>query len=75
MAYRKRLREKFQNLQEIRRIARHRHIPKWVKNAGNRRREMRESAKRKEENRRKHSKPGTVPKKVEREKAVARVED
>jgi WD repeat and SOF domain-containing protein 1 len=73
MAYRKRLREKFQHMKDIRRIARHRHIPKWVKNAAERKRQMREGEKRREDNRRKHSKPGTVPKIVEREKVTRKV--
>lgn len=59
---------------EIRRIRRHRHIPKSVKKAGEIKREEIQSKKRKEENVRKHSKKGTMPRQSEREKMVLATE-
>jgi len=60
-AYREALKTKFQRLPEIRRIKRHVHVPKMIKSITNKRRIMREASQRKEENRRKHSKPGSNP--------------
>mmetsp|Transcript_28016 Transcript_28016/g.80780 ORF Transcript_28016/g.80780 Transcript_28016/m.80780 type:complete len:446 (-) Transcript_28016:231-1568(-) len=60
-AYREALKEKFQHLPEVKRIKRHKHVPKLVKSVSTKRRIMREARSRKEENRRKHSRPGTVP--------------
>jgi len=60
-AYREALKEKFARLPEIKRIKRHKHVPKMVKSITDKRRVMREAAQRKVENRRKHSKPGSVP--------------
>jgi len=61
IAYRTTLKEKFARLPEISRIARHKHTPKMVKTATVKRQVMREAKQRKEGNRRKHSKPGSVP--------------
>merc|ERR1712007_82474 len=61
-AYRESLKVKFQRLPEIARIKRHKHVPKMIKSITTKRGIMRDSRVRKEENRRKHSKPGTVPK-------------
>mmetsp|Transcript_23716 Transcript_23716/g.68564 ORF Transcript_23716/g.68564 Transcript_23716/m.68564 type:complete len:446 (+) Transcript_23716:76-1413(+) len=60
-AYREALKKKFQRLPEIRRIKRHKHVPRMIKSVTNKRRIMREARARKDNNRRKHSKPGTVP--------------
>lgn len=59
---------------EIRRIDRHRKVPKAIKNAGITKRTMINSRQRKEENMRKHSKEGAVPFKAERKKRVLAVE-
>ena len=59
---------------EIKRIARHRHVPKQVKKAGEIKGEEVRSAKRKEENERRHSKKGSVRRRGEREKMVLAVE-
>jgi WD repeat and SOF domain-containing protein 1 len=59
---------------EIRRIRRHRHVPKPVKKAGEIKGEEIKSLKRREENRRKHSKKGTMPRVSEREKMVLATE-
>mmetsp|Transcript_47975 Transcript_47975/g.98975 ORF Transcript_47975/g.98975 Transcript_47975/m.98975 type:complete len:447 (-) Transcript_47975:54-1394(-) len=59
-AYRETLKKKFARMPEIARIKRHRHVPKMIKSMGNKRRIMREAKQRKETNRKKHSKPGSV---------------
>jgi WD repeat and SOF domain-containing protein 1 len=61
VAYRDKLVEKFSRLPEIKRIKRYHHVPKFVKSLSEKRRVMRDARDRKNENRRKHSKPGTVP--------------
>lgn len=55
---------------EIKRIARHRHVPKAVKKAGEIKNEEIKAIKRREENRRKNSKKGTVTRRPEREKMI-----
>jgi DDB1- and CUL4-associated factor 13 len=61
---------RYAHMPEIRRIRRHRHIPKTVKKAGEIKGEELKSLKRKEENVRKHSKKGSKPRQSEREKMV-----
>jgi len=61
VAYREQLVTKFSRLPEIRRIKSFHHVPKFIKSMSGKRRVMREARARKEANRRKHSKPGTVP--------------
>jgi len=61
VAYREALKQKFQRLPEISRIKRHVHVPKVIKKITEKRRIMREARARKDENRRKHSKPGAHP--------------
>eukprot|EP00418_Pyrodinium_bahamense_P089406 CAMPEP_0179026594 /NCGR_PEP_ID=MMETSP0796-20121207/8595_1 /TAXON_ID=73915 /ORGANISM="Pyrodinium bahamense, Strain pbaha01" /LENGTH=426 /DNA_ID=CAMNT_0020722679 /DNA_START=201 /DNA_END=1481 /DNA_ORIENTATION=+ len=61
VAYREALKEKFQRLPEIRRIKQHKHVPKLIKSLTDKRRVMRQARIRKEENRRKHSRPGSIP--------------
>lgn len=68
--YNNKLKEKFGHHAQIKRISRHRHIPKHVYNASKEKRIMLESRKRKEANKRIHSKPGTVPYISEKEKHV-----
>ena len=53
---------------ELRRIKRHRHLPRSVKKAGEIKKEELKSIKRKEENRRKHSK--FVKRQSERDKVI-----
>lgn len=69
------LKEKYAIHPEIRRIARHRQVPKHIYNARDELRKIREKNKRKEANRRSHSKKGTVPFVSEREKHVVRHEN
>ncbi|KAK9882994.1 hypothetical protein WA026_001209 [Henosepilachna vigintioctopunctata] len=59
--YSESLKEKYASHPQIRRIKRHRQIPKHIFNAQNVLKAMRQKNKRKEANRRAHSKPGSVP--------------
>lgn len=68
--YAEKLKEKYSEHPQVARISRHRQIPKHVKNAQNEIRTIKESRKKKESNRRKHSKPGAVPYVPERERNV-----
>lgn len=67
-SYNEKLKERFQHHPQLRRIKRHRHVPKSVYKAAKEKRIMLASVRRKEENRREHSKPGTVPYVAERKK-------
>lgn len=64
--YGEKLKEKFAAHPQVKRIARHRHVPQVVYKATKELRIMKNSQKRKESNRRAHSKPGSVPHKPER---------
>ncbi len=68
--YNETLKEKFSHHPQIKRIAKHRHVPKHVLNSAREHKIIRESQKRKEANRRAHSKPGVVPHVSERDKHV-----
>ncbi|XP_054267725.1 DDB1- and CUL4-associated factor 13-like [Macrosteles quadrilineatus] len=68
--YNEALKKKFANHPQIRRIARHRQVPKHIYNAQREQRTIRDKTKRKEANRRTHSKPGTVPFVPERKKHI-----
>lgn len=65
---------RYSHMPEIRRIKRHRHLPKTVKKAGEIKGEELKSIKRKEENVRKHSKKGSMPRQSERVKMVLATE-
>jgi DDB1- and CUL4-associated factor 13 len=65
--------KRYAHMPEIRRIKRHRHLPKAVKKAGEIKGEELKSIKRKEENVRKHSK-GKMARRSEREKMVLGIE-
>mmetsp|Transcript_119991 Transcript_119991/g.340163 ORF Transcript_119991/g.340163 Transcript_119991/m.340163 type:complete len:445 (+) Transcript_119991:67-1401(+) len=60
-AYRETLKDKFRLLPEIKRIKRHKHVPKMIKSMSTTRRIIRESRQRKERNQRKHTAPGKMP--------------
>jgi DDB1- and CUL4-associated factor 13 len=62
--------ERYQHMPEIRRIKRHRHVPKVVKKAAEIKSEELKAIKRREENERKHSKKGLLKRKSEREKMI-----
>jgi len=66
------LRERYKHMPEIRRIARHRHVPKQVKKAGEIKGEELKSIKRREENERKHNKKDK--RRSDREKMVLATE-
>lgn len=65
---------RYSHMPEIKRIQRHRHIPKIVRKAGEIKGEELKSLKRKTENVRKHSKKGSMPRQSEREKMVLATE-
>ncbi|XP_065564270.1 DDB1- and CUL4-associated factor 13-like [Artemia franciscana] len=69
------LKEKFAAHPQIKRIARHRQVPRHVFNAKKELKAMVQSRARKEANRRAHSKPGTVPCVPERQKHVVREDE
>lgn len=54
---------------------RHRHVPKAIKKAAATKRVMLDSEKRRKDNKRKHSKPGTVPYKAERQKHIVQLQE
>ncbi|KAB0800733.1 hypothetical protein PPYR_06472 [Photinus pyralis] len=66
------LKEKYATHPQIRRIARHRQVPKHIYNAQNELRTIKQKIKRKEANRRTHSKKGEVPFVPERTKHIVK---
>lgn len=72
--YNETLKEKFAAHPQVKRIAKHRHVPKGVLNATKKHRIMRDKEIRKEHNRRVHSTPGTVPFVSEKSKHVLKEE-
>ncbi|RVE54745.1 hypothetical protein evm_000512 [Chilo suppressalis] len=73
--YSEALKEKFAHHPQIRRISRHRHVPKHIYNAKKELRTIKEKNKRKEANRRSHSKPGAVPYVSERNKHIVKEDE
>ena len=74
LEYDEALKERYKHMPEIRRIKRHRHVPRQVKKAGEIKGEELKAIKRKQENERKHSKKGSVKRRSEREKMVLATE-
>lgn len=70
--YSEALKEKYASHPEIKRIKRHRQVPKHIYNAQKEMRTIKDKEKRKEANRRKHSKRGEVPFVSERQKPIIR---
>lgn len=70
LEYNEALSERYAHMPEIRRIKRHRHVPKVIKKAGEIKSEELKSIKRREENERNHSKLQFQKRKAEREKVV-----
>lgn len=68
------LKERYKHMPEVRRIARHRHVPKQVKKAGEIKGEELSAIKRRDENERRHSRKGQVGRRAEREKMVLATE-
>ncbi|XP_010861793.1 DDB1- and CUL4-associated factor 13 isoform X1 [Bos indicus] len=71
--YNQKLKEKFQHHPHIKRISRHRHLPKSIYSQIQEQRIMKEARRRKELNRIKHSKPGSVQMVSEKKKHVVAV--
>ena len=65
---------RYAHMPEIRRIKRHRHLPKTIKKAGEIKGEEIKAIKRREENVRNHSKKGSMPRHSERQKMVLATE-
>ncbi|KAK0415723.1 hypothetical protein QR680_012085 [Steinernema hermaphroditum] len=70
MAYNERLRDNFKNHPEIRRIERHRQVPKYMHALKKEHTIIRQSQKRKQENRRRHAKEGEFEDVPVREKSI-----
>ncbi|KAI8867409.1 WD repeats and SOF1 domain containing-like protein [Ramicandelaber brevisporus] len=70
MEYNDKLKDRFKHMPEVRRITKHRHVPKSISKAASTKRTMINSQKAREENKRKHSKPGSVPYVPERNKNI-----
>lgn len=68
--YDEKLKKRYADMPEIRRISRHRHLPGYIKTADHIKTEETQSLKRREDNRRNHSTPGSVPYIPERSKPV-----
>ena len=66
--------ERYKHMPEIKRITRHRHIPKTVKKSGEIKNEELKAIKRRRENERKHSRLKEKPRRPEREKVILAVE-
>lgn len=69
------LKRKYGHFPEIKRIGRHRHLPKHIYHAAKEHRIIKDSQSRKEGNRRAHSKKGAVPYVAARQKPVRGLED
>ncbi|TVY90263.1 Protein sof1 [Lachnellula willkommii] len=74
LEYNEALSERYAHMPEIKRIKRHRHIPKVVKKAGEIKGEELKAIKRKQENERKHTKQQFKKRRNEREKMVLAAE-
>lgn len=68
--YREKLKKMYRDVPEIKRILRHRHLPKFLYRMKQRKQEMKESEFRKETNRMAHTRPENIKKVHEREKIV-----
>lgn len=74
LEYDQALKERWQHMPEIKRIARHRHVPQVIKKAGQIKSEELKAVKRREENERKNSRKGLKKRRSEREKMVVATE-
>jgi WD repeat and SOF domain-containing protein 1 len=70
LEYQDKLKERFKETADIKRIARHRHLPKAVLKASRLKGIIKASKQRKDSNVRKHSKPGALPYVAERKKNI-----
>ncbi|KAL1623248.1 Protein sof1 [Neofusicoccum ribis] len=74
LEYDEALKNRFKHMPEIKRISRHRHVPKTIKKAGEIKGEEIKSIKRKEENERRHTRKGEMRRRSEREKMIMATE-
>ena len=70
--YRGALLKRYKHVKEVSRVAKHRHVPKFIMKGGKRKTEQNDKARRKRRNVEAHSKPGTVERKPARKKNVVR---
>ena len=75
LEYKAKLREKYKHHPQIKRIAKHRHIPRQLYHAREEKRSAIDRGQRKQNNRIMHSKPGSVELVAERKKPVLKIED
>lgn len=75
LEYSDKLKEKYQHHPLIKRISRHRHVPRLIHNSARQKRIMLEAKKKKVENRRRHSKPGSIPEISARKEKIIAVEE
>ncbi|XP_076881851.1 uncharacterized protein LOC143530075 [Bidens hawaiensis] len=68
--YMEALKNRYKHLPEVKRILRHRHLPRPIYKAGLLRRTMADAEKRKEDRRRAHSAPGSMPRKSVRQNRI-----
>ncbi|CAH9074815.1 unnamed protein product [Cuscuta epithymum] len=64
------VKNRYKHLPEIKRIVRHRHLPRAIYKAANLRREITEAERRKDDRKRAHSAPGSMPKQALRKKRI-----
>ncbi|PWA84892.1 nucleotide binding,protein binding protein [Artemisia annua] len=70
--YMEAVKNRYKHLPEVKRILRHRHLPKPIYKAGILRRTMADAAKKKEDRVRAHSTPGSMPRKSVRKNRIVR---
>ncbi|GAB5592766.1 DDB1- and CUL4-associated factor 13 [Umbelopsis nana] len=73
LEYSAKLKERYAHMPEIRRIDKHRNLPTSIKKADKLKKQILGNRRKKEDNRIKHSAPGTVERQPERKKAVVAV--
>jgi WD repeat and SOF domain-containing protein 1 len=73
LEYSAKLKERYAHMPEIRRIDKHRNLPTAIKKADKLKKQILGNRKKKEDNRIKHSAPGTVERQSERKKAIVGV--
>lgn len=72
--YNKKLIKRYESHPQVKRVKRHRNLPKMVKSITKEHTNIKDARKKKDENRRKHSKPGSVPLVAERAKHVVKID-
>lgn len=73
--YNEAVKNRYKHLPEVKRIVRHRHLPKPIFKAAALRRTMIEAERRKEERRKAHSAPGSLTTKPLRKRRIIKVEE